>query len=127
LQLAVVPGQMKYDLGELTVGAGQLVELVFKNPDALQHNFVLGAPGTLEQIGQAADQMAASPDGLEQEYVPDMPEVLFATELVDPGDIVTVQFRAPADPGAYPYLCTVPAHWQVMNGVLNVVAGSSRD
>lgn len=127
LQLAVIPGQMKYDLGELTVGAGQLVELVFRNPDALQHNFVLGAPGTLEQIGQAADQMAASPEGLEREYIPDMPEVLFATELVDPGDNVTVQFRAPSDPGEYPYLCTFPAHWQVMNGVLNVVAGSSRD
>ncbi|MPZ21021.1 MAG: dehydrogenase [Luteitalea sp.] len=127
LHLAVIPGQMKYDLGELTVSAGQLVELVFKNPDALQHNVVLGAPGTLEQIGLAADQMAASPDGLEREYIPDMPEVLFATELVDPGDTVTVQFRAPADPGEYPYLCTFPAHWQVMNGVLKVVAGSSRD
>ena len=29
-------------------GAGQLVEIVFTNPDAMQHNFVLGQPDSLE-------------------------------------------------------------------------------
>ena len=44
-----------------------------------------------------------------------------ATTLVDPGQTVTVQFRAPGQPGDYPYVCTFPAHWRVMNGVLHVV------
>ncbi len=45
LRLAAVPGQLKFDLTELTVAPGQLVEIVFTNPDAMQHNFVLGAAG----------------------------------------------------------------------------------
>ncbi|MPY89377.1 MAG: dehydrogenase [Luteitalea sp.] len=124
LKIGVIPGEMKYDRSELNVTPGQVVEIVFTNPDALQHNFVLGVPGSLEQIGLAADRMAASPDGLAQQYVPDMSQVLFATDLVDPGETVTVQFRAPTQPGEYPYVCTFPAHWQVMNGLLKV-AGSS--
>jgi putative membrane-bound dehydrogenase-like protein len=123
LRLSVVPNQLKYDAPELTVGAGQLVEVVFTNPDAMQHNFVLGAAGTLEQIGLAADQVARSPNGIQQQYVPDVPQVLFSTRLVDPGQTVTFQFKAPSQPGEYPYVCTFPAHWKTMNGILNVVGG----
>ena len=49
---------MKFDLTELTVAPGQLVEIVFVNPDGMQHNFVLGAQGSLEAIGAAADALA---------------------------------------------------------------------
>ena len=45
LRLAVLPGQMQFDTTELTVAPGQLVEVVFTNPDGMQHNFVLGAQG----------------------------------------------------------------------------------
>ena len=31
-----------------TVGAGQLVDIVFANTDVMPHNFVLGAPGSLD-------------------------------------------------------------------------------
>jgi putative membrane-bound dehydrogenase-like protein len=122
VRLGVVPIQMKFDRTELTVAAGQLVEIVFVNPDVMQHNFVLGATGSLEAIGLAADELAKSPDGLARQYVPEMPQVLFATKLVEPGQTVRVQFRAPADPGQYPYVCTFPAHWRLMSGVLNVVS-----
>jgi azurin len=117
---------MKYDRTELTVASGQLVELVFTNPDVMQHNFVLGASGSLTQIGRAADQLAASPTGLAQQYVPDSAQVIFATKLLEPGQTMTFQFRAPAAPGQYPYVCTFPSHWQVMNGILNVVAAGGR-
>jgi azurin len=122
LQLSAVPNQMKFDKTELTVGAGQLVEIRFTNPDAMQHNFVLGQAGALEQIGAAADELAKSPAGVGLQYVPDTPMVLYSTRLVDPGQTVTLQFRAPSQQGQYPYVCTFPAHWRVMNGVLNVVA-----
>ena len=82
-----MPGQMKFDSAELTVGAGQLVEIVFANPDAMQHNFVLGAPGSLEAIGAAADELATSPDGARAgSTCRDMPQVLFSTKLVEPGE-----------------------------------------
>jgi azurin len=105
---------------ELTVKAGQFVELVFVNPDVMQHNFLLGAPGSLDRIGAAADAMMTGPDGPAQQYVPAIPEVLFATTLVDPGQTLTVQFKAPEEPGEYPYVCTFPGHWRVMNGIMHV-------
>jgi azurin len=80
---------------------------------------VLGASGALQQIGAAADARGG-PDGLAMQYVPPVPQVLFATTLINPGDSVTVQFRAPAQPGDYPFVCTFPGHWRVMNGILRV-------
>jgi uncharacterized protein len=126
LRLGVLPGQMQFDLSELTVAPGQLVEIVFSNPDGMQHNFVLGAQGSLDALGAAADVIARSPNGLAQQYVPDSPQVLFSTKLLEPGQTVTFQFRAPTDAGKYPYVCTFPAHWKTMNGVLNVVAPAGR-
>jgi putative membrane-bound dehydrogenase-like protein len=126
IRIAAVPGQLKYDLNELTVAPGQLVEIVFTNPDAMQHNFVLGAANSLEAIGTAADKLATTPAGLQQGYVPDMPQVIFSTRLVEPNETASFQFKAPTDPGKYPYLCTFPAHWRVMNGVLNVVQPQGR-
>ena len=126
LRIAAVPGQLKFDLAELTVAPGQLIEIVFSNPDAMQHNFVLGAVGAMEAIGNAADKLAQSPAGLAQQYVPDMPQVLFSTKLIEPGETARFQFRAPSNAGDYPYICTFPAHWRVMNGVLHVVQPQGR-
>ena len=126
IQLSVLKGEMKFDKSELTVAPGQLVEIVFSNPDAMQHNFLLGTPGSLEQIGVAADDLARTPSGPAQQYVPDIPQVLSASKLLDPGDTVTLQFRAPAAPGDYPYVCTFPGHWRIMNGILHVVPPAGR-
>ena len=126
LRLSVIPGQLKFDLGELTVAPGQLVEIVFDNPDQMQHNFVLGASGALDAIGAAADKLAQSPNAVAQQYVPEMSEVLFSTKLVDPGDKLTFQFKAPTTQGQYPYVCTFPGHWRLMNGILRVAAPAGR-
>jgi putative membrane-bound dehydrogenase-like protein len=126
IRLSVTPGEMKFDKTELTVAPGQLVEIVFSNPDTMQHNFVLGAPASLQVIGAAADELARGPNGIAQQYVPQMQQVLFYTKLVEPGETVTVQFRAPEQTGEYPYVCTFPGHWRIMNGILNVAAPAGR-
>jgi azurin len=126
LRLGVVPDQMKFDRTELAVAAGQLVDLVFSNADVMPHNVLLGTPGSLDTIGAAADALLA--DGARaaaQQYVPEIPQVLVFTSLVQPGQSVTVQFRAPSEPGDYPYVCTFPGHWRVMNGVLHVRAAGA--
>jgi azurin len=58
--------------------------------------------------------------------VPDLPQVLFSTKLLDPSQTLTFQFRAPAAAGQYPYVCTFPAHWRTMNGTLNVIQPAGR-
>jgi putative membrane-bound dehydrogenase-like protein len=120
IRLTVVAGQIKFDKTELTVAPGQLVQLVYTNPDVMQHNFILGAPGSLEQIGTAADKMLTTGDALANQYVPQVSQVLYSTPIVDPGQTITVQFRAPTEAGAYPYVCTFPGHWRLMNGILTV-------
>ena len=73
------------------------------NTDVMPHNFILGAPGSLEAIGAAADALMSSPTGAVQQFVPDLPQVLASTRLLEPGQSITIQFRAPGQAGAYPY------------------------
>ncbi|MEY2941529.1 MAG: hypothetical protein RJA67_1214 [Bacteroidota bacterium] len=111
---------MKYSPAEFTVPAGATVELIFENVDAMQHNWVLGALGSQEKIGLAADKMITAADGAAKNYIPAMPEVLAYTPLVESDGRVKVVFKAPSVPGNYPFLCTFPGHWRIMNGVMKV-------
>ncbi len=111
---------MKYSPAEFTVPAGATVELIFENVDAMQHNWVLGALGSQEKIGLAADKMITAADGAAKNYIPAMPEVLAYTPLVESDGRVKVVFKAPSVPGNYPFLCTFPGHWRIMNGIMKV-------
>ena len=87
----------------------------------MQHNLLIIKPGSLERVGQAADEMAKSPTGSEQQYIPNMGEVLFSTPLVDPESTYELTIKVPDTPGDYPFVCTFPGHWRIMNGVMTVV------
>lgn len=121
IKLSVIKNEMKYDLKTFTVEAGKPVEIVFENPDFMQHNLVIGQIGSLNTIGAAADKLASHPNGAEMQYVPAVPEVLFSTKLVNPQQTVKLNFIAPTKSGDYPYVCTFPGHWSIMNGVMKVV------
>ena len=125
IRLRVVPEALQFDRKEFSVTAGKPVEITFENPDAMQHNVVIGKPASLEIIGAAADKMITAPDGAERSYVPSIPQVLFATKLVDPNGSFRLQFTAPSQPGDYPFVCTFPGHWRVMNGVMKVKPGKT--
>jgi len=120
IHIKAIKNEMKYDLKTFSVVAGKPVELIFENPDFMQHNLLITQIGKLEVVGKAADKMAADPKGAEQQYVPDMPEVLFSTKLVNPQETVRLKFVAPAKPGDYPFVCTFPGHWLLMNGIMKV-------
>jgi glucose/arabinose dehydrogenase/azurin len=122
VRIQTVVAAMKFDLGSFAVEAGREVEIVFTNPDEMPHNVVVTAPGAAERVGRAADAMSTRPDGFQKNFVPEMPEVLFATKLVSPGESVTLRFRAPTEPGSYPYICSFPTHWLTMKGTMTVTA-----
>ncbi len=120
ITIKAVREEMKYDIKEFTVKAGQTVEITFENPDAMQHNLVVVKPKSMQKVGMAGDKMMMDQRGAEKNYVPDLPEVLFATPLVNPDQTYKLVFRAPTVPGEYPYVCTFPGHWSIMNGVMKV-------
>lgn len=121
IRIRSIKNEMKYDLQSFEVEAGKPVEIVFENPDFMQHNLVIVEEGALETLGKAADKLASDPKGGDMQYVPDIPEVLFATKLVNPEETVRLSFIAPEKPGDYPYVCTFPGHWSLMNGVMKVI------
>ncbi|KKN45960.1 hypothetical protein LCGC14_0677800 [marine sediment metagenome] len=122
INIKTVQNEMKFDLSEFVVEAGVQVELVLENVDFMQHNLVIVQQGQKEKVGEAADKLAADPQGAQQQYVPKMAEVLFATALVDPEQTVTLRFTAPSEAGDYPFICTFPGHWRIMQGVMKVVS-----
>ncbi len=115
-----IVNEMKFDLKEFEVTAGDYVEVRFSNIDFMQHNLLILSPGSLEKVGQAADKMATHPDGAALHYTPDMAEVLYATKLVDPDAEAVLRFEVPDKPGDYPFVCTFPGHWRIMNGIMKV-------
>ncbi|RYD25915.1 MAG: hypothetical protein EOP86_26690 [Verrucomicrobiaceae bacterium] len=122
VQLGVIPAVMKFDKATLTVKPGQKVMLLFQNAKCpLQHNFLLVKPGKLNAVGALADKMLTDPQALAKHYIPESPEIItHSTKLVGIGQSDLIQFTAPTEPGDYPYLCTFPGHWRLMNGVLKV-------
>jgi putative heme-binding domain-containing protein len=104
----------------LRVKAGERIKLVFRNPDVVPHNWVLVKPGTLSKVGTLANKLIADPDAVLRHYVPATDDVLLHTDVVGPGEDTRIYFRAPAKTGRYPFLCTFPGHWMVMNGEMLV-------
>ncbi|GJM29544.1 MAG: hypothetical protein DHS20C17_21790 [Cyclobacteriaceae bacterium] len=122
VDIKVIENEMKYDVEGFEVEAGKEVVIRFRNTDFMQHNLVIADQGSLEVVGEAADQMATSADGAAMNYVPEISQVLHATGLVDPRTEVVLRFTAPEEPGEYPFVCTFPGHWRIMNGVMKVIA-----
>jgi azurin len=120
VHIASVPERMLFDVKKFEVKPGQPVKLVFSNPDLMQHNLVIVKPGALEEVGMAGNEMAKDPEGIKKHFVPASDKVLHATKLVDPQATAILRFRAPRVPGNYPYVCTFPGHWVIMNGVMEV-------
>jgi putative heme-binding domain-containing protein len=102
------------------VRAGEAIRLTFTNPDVVPHNWVLVRPGTLRTVGALADRLIADADAAARNYVPKAKEVLVYTDVVPPQESTAIHFRAPTERGRYPFLCTFPGHWMVMNGELLV-------
>ena len=120
LRIQAVLQKIEFDKDTLEVKSGQLVSIVFENPDFMQHNLLVVTPGNLEVVGSAADAMVNEADAAERNYVPNIPEVLFSTRILNPNEQTRLTFKAPKVPGSYPFVCTFPGHWRTMNGILIV-------
>jgi azurin len=111
---------LSYSVRSLKVKAGEPIKLTFMNPDSVPHNWALVKPGSLARVGDQVNKLIAQPDAATHHYVPRTDDVLVYTDIVGPQDQFTISFHAPVLRGRYPYLCTFPGHWMVMNGEMIV-------
>jgi putative heme-binding domain-containing protein len=123
--LRPVPHRMQYDRNQFFVEAGKPFQLVFDNIDIMPHNVVITAPGAYAKVGIAAEMMVTESGASGRAFIPNMPEVLYATNLLQPGQTQQLELIAPQQIGQYPYVCTYPGHWRRMYGVMHVVADLS--
>ena len=118
LTLGTKPG-LKFDVEKLEVKAGSRVKLVFNNNDDMLHNVVITRPGLGNAVGEAA--LKLNLNGPKLNYVPNSPNVLYHTNILQPESSESIYFLAPAEPGDYPFICSFPGHYSVMKGTLKVV------
>lgn len=110
---------LAYDTKTISAKVGQKVKVTFNNthPTLPQpHNFVLGKLGTKDKMMAIAMSAITLVD---KGYIPDSPDILAHTKLINPGSSESVEFTLPAA-GEYPYFCTFPGHVAIMNGVIMV-------
>lgn len=123
--LNTVNQEMAYDKTTLHATAGQTVEIVLNNKDQMPHNLVVIQSGILETFGEMVDAYLTHPEAEKMMYVPPSRYVLGKTDMLEPGVTGSVVFTLPKTPGIYPYVCTFPGHWRMMQGQIVVTAPGS--
>ncbi len=118
VNIGTKPG-LQFDIDAIQVKAGSRVKLIFTNSDDMLHNLVITTPGSATTVGEQALKMGL--DGPRQDYVPNMEEVLFHSQVIEPGASRTIYFEAPTEPGDYQFVCTYPGHYLTMRGTMKVV------
>ena len=125
VKISCVPERMMYTLKQFAVKTGQPVKVVFSNPDATDHNFVIVKPGALAEVGIAANDMARDPKNANSDFIPKskMDLIIESSPMIGPtrkSRIHVLRFHAPKEAGIYPFVCTFPGHWIVMKGEIVV-------
>ena len=119
LRVPVAAG-LQFGVKELRVKRGERISLTLENPDIMPHNWVLVAAGGVERTGALADAMVTAADAVARHFVPPDAPMLVHTGLVAAGTSGVIHFNAPEKAGRYPYLCTFPGHWRLMQGEMVV-------
>lgn len=119
ITIGTEPG-LRFDLPAFDVQAGSRLRLVFNNSGDMMHNLLVVQPGTADKVGERA--IALGLDGPDQDYVPDLDEVLFHTAMLGPDTMEAIYFTVPDEPGEYTYVCSFPGHAFTMRGTMRVVS-----
>jgi len=114
---------LAFSLPTITAKPGELLTVVLRTmsmqpADQLAHNFVLLKPTAKVDAFIMAAAMARTEGHLPAKL---KDQVIVASALAAAGETTSATFRAPAQPGRYPYVCSFPGHYNGgMKGVLVV-------
>lgn len=109
--------QMKFNMSEIRVKAGQKVKLTLKHVGTMEKNVMghnwalLTQDADMAAVGQAAAEAAST------DYIPASfnDKIIVHTKMLGGGESDTIEFEAPA-PGTYTFMCTFPGHYALMQG-----------
>jgi azurin len=108
---------LSYDITEIRATAGDTFTIEYDNTEStMPHNIVfVNSEADIQPVGIASLQAA------QNDYIPTdqaMLDRIFAyTSLARAGDVVYVTVTVP-EAGSYPYICTYPGHFTMMQGRL---------
>lgn len=108
--------ELAYDVVEIRAGAGSEITIDFVNHSGgMPHNIVfVNSESDINPVGLAALEASKT------DYVPqdEIDRIFGYTAMAGPGETVSVTIRVPEERGSYPYVCTYPGHFTVMQGRL---------
>lgn len=109
---------LRFDPPRFSAEPGRKLVIELENEDSSHqsHNFLLIRPGKLKKIVESA--MALGERGPSQSFVPQSSDILAHSAVLDPEKKSRISVDLPAEPGVYPYVCTMPGHGMVMYGAL---------
>ena len=108
---------LSYDITEIRATAGDTFTIEYDNSQSVMpHNIVfVYSRADIQPVGIAS--LRAS----QNDYIPtdeaSLEKIFGYTELARPGDTVYITITVP-EPGTYPYICTYPGHFTMMQGQL---------
>lgn len=117
--------QMQFNIKAFEVTEGEKVVLSFKHIGqlpavAMGHNVVILQKDTVVPAFSAKCAPAK-----EDDYIPQDEEskkqIIAHTKMLGGGESDEITFTAPA-PGDYPFICSFPGHFAIMQGVMTVKA-----
>lgn len=104
--------KMEFAPAILTANAAEPLRIQFTNPVAIPHSFVLTEPGDVEPVLNAGLANGGR-------VPPGTAGVIAASDVLNSDAIVMLDVPADLVPGTYPYICTVPGHYDLgMKGEL---------
>ncbi len=108
--------QMRFNLTEIKVDAGDKVKLTLKHTgklgvEVMGHNFVLLKPDV-----DRNEFAKTAVDAKDNDYIPEnSSDVIVHTEMIGGGQQTSIEFDAP-EKGTYEFICSFPGHVALMNG-----------
>lgn len=112
-QVNCVYESISFDVKTLQVPIGKKLQLIFNNPDVMQHNLLVVKPGTADKVANLAIGLGA--DGFSKQFIPDSTDILAASKLLGQNGKQTLELTFDK-PGKYPFVCTFPGHATLMRG-----------
>ncbi len=122
LNLTAPDGVMRFGEKVLKAFAGQEITIDFVNLHPDLHNAVFLNMGTdVQAFGKDLDEYMTNPSSVDTEYIPPArsQDVLGSTGVLSQSESASVTL-GPLTEGTYPFLCSVPGHWAVMQGTLEI-------